>query len=72
MENNQDLPTGTLDELKSQAEQAVVSKDGQFYLKFDKPVQGVDPQQTYVTHELAVDAAFSALKKNSSSFKVVK
>lgn len=46
------------------AEQSVIQRGSEWAIQFKRPIEGVDldTQTTYRTRELAVEAAFNALK----------
>lgn len=61
----------TLEKYKYEAGHSVLQKDGQWIVQFQKPVANIDLSITYPSRELAVDAAFTALK-NHDKFKVAR
>jgi hypothetical protein len=63
--HNQD--SVNLDALRTQAAKSVIERDGMFTIQFEKPVQGIDSTKTYSTKELAIEAAYNALRNHAKS-----
>ena len=67
MDNNKDTTGNNLEQLKLQAEQSVSQKGHDWVINFPTPIHGFDTNKTYTSKDLAIDAAFNALKARESS-----